>query len=157
MRPGSGQAHCCLPRPRPRTQLPAMVEAWYMDEAADDPRLPHRAEPARPVGLEQLRRLGVLYWKVRGARAAAQAPLRPLRPRAPRLPASGPAEPGPVLTAHARRGRAGPPPPPRGAPRARCRDRGSGGGDRGSGVRDGGRGGGQRGRSETSQWEAGAL
>uniref|UniRef100_A0A4W2D7Q4 Acireductone dioxygenase n=1 Tax=Bos indicus x Bos taurus TaxID=30522 RepID=A0A4W2D7Q4_BOBOX len=41
-----------------------MVEAWYMDEAADDPRLPHRAEPARPVGLEQLRRLGVLYWKL---------------------------------------------------------------------------------------------
>ena len=41
-----------------------MVQAWYMDDSADDPRLPHRAEPARPVGLEQLRRLGVLYWKV---------------------------------------------------------------------------------------------
>ncbi|XP_065803396.1 acireductone dioxygenase [Muntiacus reevesi] len=41
-----------------------MVQAWYMDEAADDPRRPHRAEPARPVGLEQLRRLGVLYWKL---------------------------------------------------------------------------------------------
>lgn len=35
-----------------------------MDESADDPRLPHRTEPARPVGLEQLRRLGVLYWKL---------------------------------------------------------------------------------------------
>lgn len=45
----------------------AMVQAWYMDESADDPRLPHRLEPARPVSLEQLRRLGVLYWKVRAA------------------------------------------------------------------------------------------
>uniref|UniRef100_A0A7N5KCI4 Acireductone dioxygenase n=1 Tax=Ailuropoda melanoleuca TaxID=9646 RepID=A0A7N5KCI4_AILME len=41
-----------------------MVQAWYMDESADDPRLPHRAEPSRPVGLEQLRQLGVLYWKL---------------------------------------------------------------------------------------------
>ncbi|KAM8932033.1 acireductone dioxygenase isoform 2-T2 [Lycaon pictus] len=41
-----------------------MVQAWYMDESADDPRRPHRAEPSRPVGLEQLRRLGVLYWKL---------------------------------------------------------------------------------------------
>ncbi|XP_036904559.1 1,2-dihydroxy-3-keto-5-methylthiopentene dioxygenase [Sturnira hondurensis] len=41
-----------------------MVQAWYMDDSNDDPRLPHRAEPARPVGLEQLRRLGVLYWKL---------------------------------------------------------------------------------------------
>uniref|UniRef100_A0A5F5PT89 Acireductone dioxygenase n=1 Tax=Equus caballus TaxID=9796 RepID=A0A5F5PT89_HORSE len=40
-----------------------MVQAWYMDEADDDPRRPHRAEPDRPVGLEQLRRLGVYYWK----------------------------------------------------------------------------------------------
>lgn len=47
----------------------AMVQAWYMDESADDPRLPHRTEPARPVGLEQLRRLGVLYWKVPGTTA----------------------------------------------------------------------------------------
>uniref|UniRef100_A0A8D0SNL7 Acireductone dioxygenase n=1 Tax=Sus scrofa TaxID=9823 RepID=A0A8D0SNL7_PIG len=46
-----------------------MVQAWYMDESADDPRLPHRTEPARPVGLEQLRRLGVLYWKVPGTTA----------------------------------------------------------------------------------------
>ncbi|KAF6101894.1 acireductone dioxygenase 1 [Phyllostomus discolor] len=41
-----------------------MVQAWYMDDSTEDPRLPHRAEPARPVGLEQLRRLGVLYWKL---------------------------------------------------------------------------------------------
>ncbi|XP_039113306.1 1,2-dihydroxy-3-keto-5-methylthiopentene dioxygenase [Hyaena hyaena] len=41
-----------------------MVEAWYMDESAGDPRLPHRGEPCRRVGLEQLRRLGVLYWKL---------------------------------------------------------------------------------------------
>lgn len=41
-----------------------MVQAWHLDEAAGDPR--------RPVGLEQLRRLGVLYWKV-PARGAAGA------------------------------------------------------------------------------------
>ena len=43
---------------------PAMVQAWYMDKSADDPRRPHRREPARPVSLEQLRGLGVLYWKL---------------------------------------------------------------------------------------------
>ncbi|KAJ8789954.1 hypothetical protein J1605_021652 [Eschrichtius robustus] len=43
---------------------PAMVQAWYMDKSADDPWRPHRGEPARPVGLEQLRGLGVLYWKL---------------------------------------------------------------------------------------------
>ncbi|XP_073905190.1 acireductone dioxygenase [Castor canadensis] len=41
-----------------------MVQAWYMDESADDPWRPHHAEPDRPVSLEQLRRLGVLYWKL---------------------------------------------------------------------------------------------
>ncbi|KAK2093381.1 hypothetical protein P7K49_029910 [Saguinus oedipus] len=40
-----------------------MVQAWYMDDAPGDPRQPHRPDPDRPVGLEQLRRLGVLYWK----------------------------------------------------------------------------------------------
>nr|KAF6445800.1 acireductone dioxygenase 1 [Rousettus aegyptiacus] len=42
----------------------AMVQAWYRDEADDDPRRPHRAQPSRPVSLEQLRRLGVLHWKL---------------------------------------------------------------------------------------------
>lgn len=41
-----------------------MVQAWYMDESTADPRMPHRAQPDRPVSLEQLRTLGVLYWKV---------------------------------------------------------------------------------------------
>ena len=64
----------------------AMVQAWYMDESADDPRLPHRAEPSRPVGLEQLRRLGVLYWKV----GRGSPPHRvPRAPRTPQLAASG--------------------------------------------------------------------
>ncbi|KAF5917271.1 hypothetical protein HPG69_008343 [Diceros bicornis minor] len=36
-----------------------MVQAWYMDESADDQRRPHRAQPDRPVDLEQLRRLGL--------------------------------------------------------------------------------------------------
>lgn len=42
-----------------------MVQAWYMDESTADPRMPHRTQPDRPVSLEQLRTLGVLYWKVR--------------------------------------------------------------------------------------------
>lgn len=50
-----------------------MVQAWYMDESTADPRMPHRAHPDRPVGLEQLRTLGVLYWKVR-VRAGAPRP-----------------------------------------------------------------------------------
>nr|XP_004656586.2 1,2-dihydroxy-3-keto-5-methylthiopentene dioxygenase [Jaculus jaculus] len=41
-----------------------MVQAWYMDESAEEPWRPHRAKPHRPVGLEQLRALGVLYWKL---------------------------------------------------------------------------------------------
>lgn len=41
-----------------------MVQAWYMDESTADPRKPHRAQPDRPVSLEQLRTLGVLYWKL---------------------------------------------------------------------------------------------
>lgn len=50
-----------------------MVQAWYMDTSADDPRRPHRAEPSRAVGLEQLRRLGVHYWKVGGRRERRRA------------------------------------------------------------------------------------
>ncbi|EDL36952.1 acireductone dioxygenase 1, isoform CRA_b [Mus musculus] len=42
-----------------------MVQAWYMDESTADPRKPHRAQPDRPVSLEQLRTLGVLYWKIK--------------------------------------------------------------------------------------------
>ncbi|XP_040848702.1 1,2-dihydroxy-3-keto-5-methylthiopentene dioxygenase [Ochotona curzoniae] len=41
-----------------------MVQAWYMDDSPDDPRQPHRLEPSSPVGLEQLRQLGMLYWKL---------------------------------------------------------------------------------------------
>lgn len=41
-----------------------MVQAWYMDESEQDPQLPHRAEPSRPVDLQQLSQLGVLYWKL---------------------------------------------------------------------------------------------
>ena len=45
-----------------RAPGPAVVQSWYMDESAGDPRQPHHAEPARPVLLEQLHWLGVLYW-----------------------------------------------------------------------------------------------
>ncbi|XP_060090420.1 acireductone dioxygenase [Heteronotia binoei] len=41
-----------------------MVEAWYMDESPEDQRKPHRQEPNQPASLEQLRQLGVFYWKL---------------------------------------------------------------------------------------------
>lgn len=91
--PESGQTRLSAPpsiQPRPQTvrarphqALPTlaqfaeaaldMVQAWYMDESTADPRMPHHAHPDRPVGLEQLRTLGVLYWKVR-VRAGAPRP-----------------------------------------------------------------------------------
>ena len=41
-----------------------MVRAWYMDTDGGDQRLEHRAKGASDVSLEQLKELGVLYWKV---------------------------------------------------------------------------------------------
>lgn len=41
------------------------VEAWYMDSSDEDQRKPHRLNPNQNVSLEQLRALGVFYWKVK--------------------------------------------------------------------------------------------
>ncbi|KAF7247609.1 1,2-dihydroxy-3-keto-5-methylthiopentene dioxygenase [Varanus komodoensis] len=41
-----------------------MVESWYMDESQEDPQKEHRRRPNEPVSLQQLRRLGVVYWKL---------------------------------------------------------------------------------------------
>lgn len=62
-----------VPSSRFLEAVAAMVQAWYMDESTADPRMPHRAQPDRPVGLEQLRTLGVLYWKVRVQAGAPRA------------------------------------------------------------------------------------
>ena len=84
---GKGLPRAARPFFLRRVPGPAMVQAWYMDESADDPRLPHRGDPCSPVGLEQLRRLGVLYWKVRSAGAGGAVSLPPPpQPRAPRTP-----------------------------------------------------------------------
>ncbi|KAL7872953.1 hypothetical protein AOLI_G00120240 [Acnodon oligacanthus] len=40
------------------------IDAWYMDESAEDQRLPHRLEPNKPVSLEDLQKIGVFYWKL---------------------------------------------------------------------------------------------
>ncbi|CAK6444860.1 unnamed protein product [Pipistrellus nathusii] len=56
-----------------------MVQAWYLDDSAADPRRPNRAEPARPVGLEQLRRLGILYWKLDPDRHESDPELEKIR------------------------------------------------------------------------------
>ncbi|TWW71636.1 acireductone dioxygenase [Takifugu flavidus] len=40
------------------------LEAWYLDDSEDDQRKPHRQNPNRAVSLEQLKTLGVFYWKL---------------------------------------------------------------------------------------------
>lgn len=42
------------------------LEAWYLDSNEDDQRKPHRQNPNQPVSMEQLKTLGVFYWKVTG-------------------------------------------------------------------------------------------
>ncbi|KAM4771986.1 acireductone dioxygenase [Rhinophrynus dorsalis] len=41
-----------------------MVQAWYMDESTEDQRLPHRLMPDQSVTLQQLKELGVHYFKL---------------------------------------------------------------------------------------------
>lgn len=41
-----------------------MVQAWYMDSSNEDQRLPHHMEPPQFVSLDELKKWGVLYWKV---------------------------------------------------------------------------------------------
>lgn len=40
------------------------LEAWYMDSSDEDQRKPHRMNPNQPVSLNELKKLGVFYWKV---------------------------------------------------------------------------------------------
>ncbi|TNN65485.1 1,2-dihydroxy-3-keto-5-methylthiopentene dioxygenase [Liparis tanakae] len=40
------------------------MEAWYMDSSEEDQRKPHRLNPNEPVSLDQLKKLGVFYWKL---------------------------------------------------------------------------------------------
>ncbi|KAG7225200.1 hypothetical protein INR49_014759 [Caranx melampygus] len=40
------------------------VEAWFMDSSDEDQRKPHRLSPNQPVSLDQLKELGVFYWKL---------------------------------------------------------------------------------------------
>nr|ABK21202.1 unknown [Picea sitchensis]ABK22427.1 unknown [Picea sitchensis] len=40
------------------------MEAWYMDDSAEDQRLPHHRNPPQYLSLEKLADLGVLYWKL---------------------------------------------------------------------------------------------
>lgn len=40
------------------------MEAWYMDDADDDQRKPHRLVPNEPCDARELASLGVLYWKL---------------------------------------------------------------------------------------------
>uniref|UniRef100_A0A3Q2QCI9 acireductone dioxygenase (Fe(2+)-requiring) n=1 Tax=Fundulus heteroclitus TaxID=8078 RepID=A0A3Q2QCI9_FUNHE len=39
-------------------------EAWYMDGSDEDQRKPHRLNPHQPVSLDELKKLGVFYWKL---------------------------------------------------------------------------------------------
>ncbi|KAJ3320789.1 1,2-dihydroxy-3-keto-5-methylthiopentene dioxygenase [Boothiomyces sp. JEL0866] len=40
-----------------------MVQAWYYNETAEDPRALHQFTPNQKVSLDQLKKLGVLYWQ----------------------------------------------------------------------------------------------
>lgn len=40
------------------------IAAWFMDDSDEDQRLPHKKSPNKPVDLEKLRDLGVLYWRL---------------------------------------------------------------------------------------------
>ncbi|XP_027856029.1 acireductone dioxygenase isoform X1 [Xiphophorus couchianus] len=40
------------------------LEAWYMNCSDEDQRKPHRLNPNRSVSLDELRKLGVFYWKL---------------------------------------------------------------------------------------------
>ncbi|XP_057547135.1 acireductone dioxygenase 1 [Amaranthus tricolor] len=40
------------------------IQAWYMDETNEDPRLPHHRTPKEYVSLDTLSDIGVLYWKL---------------------------------------------------------------------------------------------
>ncbi|KAF3456936.1 hypothetical protein FNV43_RR01590 [Rhamnella rubrinervis] len=50
-----------IPQPRSVSQ-PMAMEAWFMDDSVEDPRLPHHRHPKELVSLERLAELGVLYW-----------------------------------------------------------------------------------------------
>ncbi|XP_069829157.1 acireductone dioxygenase isoform X2 [Dendropsophus ebraccatus] len=41
-----------------------MVQAWFMDDSEEDQRKPHQLQPNQPVSLEELRLLGVHYYKL---------------------------------------------------------------------------------------------
>jgi hypothetical protein len=41
-----------------------MSEAWYMDDSSEDQRQPHQLSPSQPVSHDQLKKIGVLYFKV---------------------------------------------------------------------------------------------
>ena len=41
------------------------LEAWFMDSSSEDQRKPHRLVPNQPASMEELKKLGVFYWKVR--------------------------------------------------------------------------------------------
>uniref|UniRef100_A0A673CS47 Acireductone dioxygenase n=1 Tax=Sphaeramia orbicularis TaxID=375764 RepID=A0A673CS47_9TELE len=40
------------------------LEAWYMDSSDEDQRKPHKLNPNQPVTLDELKTLGVYYWKL---------------------------------------------------------------------------------------------
>ncbi|XP_077587768.1 acireductone dioxygenase [Stigmatopora nigra] len=40
------------------------MKAWYMDNSDGDQQKPHKFDPNQPVSLENLKKLGVFYWKL---------------------------------------------------------------------------------------------
>lgn len=49
------------------------IEAWYMDDSNGDQRKPHRLVPNQPASMEDLKALGVFYWKVTSSKQTTAA------------------------------------------------------------------------------------
>ena len=45
-----------------------MVQAWMIDTSEEDQRTPHHRNPPQYISLEDLQKLGVLFYKVRYTR-----------------------------------------------------------------------------------------
>lgn len=52
------------------------MRAYYFDNEPTDQRLPHDYNPSRPVHVETLKKIGVLYWEVPVENYESQVPSR---------------------------------------------------------------------------------
>ncbi|KAL3162382.1 1,2-dihydroxy-3-keto-5-methylthiopentene dioxygenase [Trebouxia sp. C0010 RCD-2024] len=66
-----------LAQPQPAHE--SRLEAWYMDDSQEDQRSTHKCKPDRPASIEQIRKLGVLSWKLNADNHADDPKLKAIR------------------------------------------------------------------------------